>query len=221
MKIYLIRHGETDWNIAGRLQGREDIPLNERGMRQALDLGRTLSSVKEQIKISSIFSSPLSRAYDTASVIAQSLGIEYVEVNDGFTERDFGSLSGKAPTAGHSIFSPDETASGLEPLEEVSRRFIAAIEHCSTSGLRNTSNTGNILIVSHGGAINAVLSKVSNGEAGTGKTRLKNCSINILLRNGPYNFSLDVFNLSPEQFLAGEKPLTSSQLHSITDYFHS
>lgn len=66
MRIIVVRHGETDWNKEGRYQGDLDIPLNERGLRQAERLSQALAS--ERIDI--IFSSPLRRALETAKAIA-------------------------------------------------------------------------------------------------------------------------------------------------------
>ena len=65
MKIYLVRHGETDWNKAGRLQGQCDVPLNEYGIRLAEETARGLSGVP----FDAAFSSPLSRAAQTAGII--------------------------------------------------------------------------------------------------------------------------------------------------------
>ena len=65
MKIYFIRHGETDWNKDGKLQGRVDIPLNEEG-RHVAEL--TCEALKEE-HFDIAFTSPLSRAYETAEII--------------------------------------------------------------------------------------------------------------------------------------------------------
>ena len=69
MRIYLIRHGETDWNIDRRYQGIEDIPLNNTGVMQAKLCAKALSNMQ----FDAIYSSPLTRAYDTAALIAQGL----------------------------------------------------------------------------------------------------------------------------------------------------
>jgi broad specificity phosphatase PhoE len=71
-EIILCRHGETDWNVHGRYQGRTDVPLNERGRQQARDLARRLS----ERPIHVVYSSTLERAYDTAMEIARPRGIE-------------------------------------------------------------------------------------------------------------------------------------------------
>jgi len=65
MKIYLIRHGQTDWNIQGRIQGSHDIPLNEAGQRQAEQVAKGMDSRR----VSRVFSSTLTRAVETAEKI--------------------------------------------------------------------------------------------------------------------------------------------------------
>ena len=60
MKLYIIRHGQTDWNIAKKIQGRQDIPLNERGHFQAQCLGKAM----ENRPITAVFSSPQIRAME-------------------------------------------------------------------------------------------------------------------------------------------------------------
>ena len=71
-EIILCRHGQTDWNVHGRYQGRTDVPLNEYGRQQARDLARRLS--EHQIDV--VYSSTLERAYDTALEIARPRGLE-------------------------------------------------------------------------------------------------------------------------------------------------
>ena len=66
-KLYLIRHGQTDWNLAHRIQGKQDIPLNEAGKRQA----RFLAKGMENRPVGSVFSSRLSRARETAGFFGQ------------------------------------------------------------------------------------------------------------------------------------------------------
>lgn len=69
--VLLIRHGETDWNAAGRWQGHEDIPLNENGRQQARALGRKLASWP----IKAVYSSDLKRARETAEIVGRPLGL--------------------------------------------------------------------------------------------------------------------------------------------------
>ena len=65
--IYVVRHGQTDWNLEGRFQGRIDIPLNEKGKSQAKKTKEKL----EGIKFDKVFSSPLKRALETAKIITE------------------------------------------------------------------------------------------------------------------------------------------------------
>lgn len=88
MKLYLIRHGETDWNKEGRLQGRVNIPLNETGRKQVKELRNKLSGVDFDICISS----PLKRARETAEMIVD--GRCKILFDDRIIERDFGEFDG-------------------------------------------------------------------------------------------------------------------------------
>ena len=72
MKIYMIRHGETDWNRELRLQGREDVPLNAAGKIQAAVCGDALKG----LGIQAVFTSPLSRARLTGEILAGRIGLD-------------------------------------------------------------------------------------------------------------------------------------------------
>lgn len=75
--IYLIRHGETDWNRDGRLQGQRDIPLNATGREQAAEAARRLATVLDDAALSSMafVSSPLERARETMELLRAALGL--------------------------------------------------------------------------------------------------------------------------------------------------
>lgn len=88
-KICFIRHGETDWNIAGRLQGRTDIPLNESGIKQAQACGASLLQNEWDLMITS----PLLRAKETGQIIQQKLNIPLYE-KESFIEVAFGDAEG-------------------------------------------------------------------------------------------------------------------------------
>ena len=87
----LIRHGLTDWNLAGRLQGRTDIPLNDTGRGQARGVGRELVGQG----FSLILASPLGRAQETAALIAEELNAETGQPVPDLIERGFGPLEGR------------------------------------------------------------------------------------------------------------------------------
>lgn len=89
MKIYLIRHGQTEWNVLRRLQGRADIELNQKGR----ELARVTAKAMEGIDFSRIYSSPLKRAYETAQIIRGSRPVEII-VDDRLQEISFGRFEG-------------------------------------------------------------------------------------------------------------------------------
>lgn len=91
MKIYFVRHGETEWNVKKKIQGKTDIPLNENGRNQAKQLAKQL--VREQLPAVKVYSSPQRRALETAQAVSEALHIP-CEVIDGFAEMDLGNWEG-------------------------------------------------------------------------------------------------------------------------------
>ena len=89
MKIYVIRHGQTEWNVLKKMQGSADIPLNEKGLEQA---EQAKINVKD-ISIDKIFCSPLIRAKQTASIVNQDRNLDIV-YDDRLRERDYGEFEG-------------------------------------------------------------------------------------------------------------------------------
>ena len=87
--IYLVRHGQTDWNKQGLLQGSFDTPLNARGLEQARELAEILD-----IEPDVVFTSPLRRAIQTAKVISKKFQ-KPITVVDGLRERSYGSFEGQ------------------------------------------------------------------------------------------------------------------------------
>ena len=88
--IYIVRHGETDWNVLGKVQGKQDISLNEKGREQALLTKKDLDN-KE---IDLIITSPLKRAKETAEIINKDRNLPMI-VDDRIKERDFGEFEGE------------------------------------------------------------------------------------------------------------------------------
>ncbi len=189
MRIYLIRHGQTDWNAEARIQGREDVPLNASGVLQAHRCGAALAGIRPARMITS----PLFRARETARIIAAHIGFPEADIiaDPGMIEREFGELSGMQIPS-RDIYSIPESAAGLEAFDELCARVMSTLE-------RNVDCGGDLLAVSHGGSINAVLTTISRGEYGHGKTRLKNACINVIeYENGCFNVL--EYNLAPEEY---------------------
>lgn len=192
MKIYLIRHGETDWNKEMRFQGREDIPLNAAGMEQARVCGRALRG----LGIKEIYTSPLKRAARTGALIAEELGIgaEQVHAMPELIERDFGEYSGKYVKDRKDYFAiaAGEDRGNMETFAGVQVRMEQALRLLAQSG------KDAVAAVSHGGAINVLLAELSGGEFGTGKTKLVNGSITVLSGNEKDGFRIEICNYDPQ-----------------------
>jgi broad specificity phosphatase PhoE len=190
MKIYLIRHGETDWNLQGRFQGREDIPLNETGIKQAERCGEAFRGETFQ----AVITSPLIRAKKTAQIIAEYVDIDSVMIEKDIIERDFSKVSGMTPKEREAFYASGEI-DDKEPFEDLSKRMLSCIKKYAVQ-----YGEGNIIMVSHGASINSVLASLSEGTTGTGKIILKNTCINIIHHNNN-QISLGEYNLSVEEYL--------------------
>ena len=185
MLVYLIRHGETAWNRENRIQGREDIPLSPEGISQA----RTCAEALEGIPLAAVATSPLSRAVETARAIAQMSGIPLIK-EPGLIERDFGDISGRVVD----IFNPEKYTSNLEPLEEVADRMLSSL-------LKLAGELGSdFAAVSHGGSINALLRRLTGGDIGSGKSRLKNACICVIETDGQ-SAAVEDYNLTAGEFV--------------------
>ena len=91
MKLLLIRHGQTDWNIKEKIQGSQDIELNEAGIKQAEELSQKL--LAENYSFSKIYSSSQKRAIKTAEILSENTNIEFVTI-DGIQEMNLGEWEG-------------------------------------------------------------------------------------------------------------------------------
>ena len=89
MNLYLVRHGETEWNRDGRAQGRADVPLNEAGVAQS----EALADMFGEMSVAAVMSSSSRRAVNTAEAIAAPHGLS-VTADDGLLELNFGALDG-------------------------------------------------------------------------------------------------------------------------------
>jgi probable phosphoglycerate mutase len=146
-----IRHGQTDWNRDDRLQGSSDIPLNDTGRAQAHEAAALLRDGGWD----AIVSSPLSRARETAEIIAADLGIELGPSYAAFVERDYGINEGGSSSeivARH----PDRDYPGAEPLASVVARGKAGLQQVAADfGERDT------IIVCHGTIIRYTLAALA------------------------------------------------------------
>ena len=172
----LLRHGQTDWNIDLRLQGSSDIPLNETGRNQAAVAGATFSREDWDV----IIASPLSRARDTAQIVAQQLNMPVVIVPE-LVERSFGVAEGFSHSEWRKMYEANEHIEGLESLEDLRSRCELLLQLVATEydGLR-------VLAISHGALIRKVLRIVSNNQIPQDGDRLGNVSLNKLVHSDGY-----------------------------------
>jgi len=110
INIIYVRHGETDLNKEGRIQGKIDVSLNAKGQSQAKEAAEALKKEKFDL----ILTSPLKRAMETAQIINESLGIE-IMVEDDLRERDFGDWEGKNYKEDLKFKTHDEVRLGIPP----------------------------------------------------------------------------------------------------------
>ncbi len=195
-EIFLIRHGETDWNAAGRLQGREDVPLNSTGEAQAHRVAEALHG----IGIERIVTSYLSRARRTAEIVAARLGLAELAVVEGLHERDYGDISGLTPIERSARFPPGTAPANQESAVAMKARVTAALQDIAARHVERK-----ILVVSHGGVINTLLAHFTDGQVGTGKTLLPNCSITKFSRHGDA-WRVQYFGVSAAALATHESP---------------
>lgn len=151
MIVAFIRHGQTDWNRDGLLQGSSDIPLNDTGRAQARDAFMTLRSRPWDV----VVSSPLQRARETASIIAEGLEIPLGPAYPGLVERDYGPLEGTSAAAAIDRW-PDREYPGAESLDAVAARGEAAL-----AAIVADAPTGAVLVVCHGTIIRYTLARLA------------------------------------------------------------
>lgn len=147
MKLYIARHGQTDWNIQHKAQGRSDIPLNETGIKQAEALRDNI----KDIEFTAVYASPLKRAAKTAKI---AVGDKYnIIYDDRLMERSFGDYEGKeingwVEATGYDIgdLHLNTNVGNIEPIRDVLARTKAVLDDIKAKHHDNDT----ILIVAHG-----------------------------------------------------------------------
>jgi broad specificity phosphatase PhoE len=140
LRIYLARHGETDWNVIGRMQGQIDVPLNATGREQALLLRDTM----KDIRIDAVYSSTLSRSRDTALAFGSSAPLISL---DGLREQHRGKFQGKQnddPEYLKRSTDPDDSLDGGESLNQLTERVRTTLAR-----IKEEHPSGNVVIVGH------------------------------------------------------------------------
>ncbi len=193
-KIFLIRHGTTDYGVKEYTTGHKDIPLNKVGKNQAQ---ATAEYLKDK-SISKIFSSSLSRASETAKIISSELGL-HVEEYDELMERSAGKLDGVPISEFLDAFKKvgDFEQIMVQAGGEPSKKFKSRVWSKFLEIIQNNVDHENILIVAHGGVTRLILLEILESNLGAG-IHQENCCINIIEydneRDDKFDFIISLVN---------------------------
>ncbi|XWS29384.1 hypothetical protein CRYUN_Cryun24cG0025100 [Craigia yunnanensis] len=187
-EIVVVRHGETEWNADGRIQGHLDVELNEAGRQQAASVADRLS---KEPKISAVYSSDLKRALVTAEMIAARCGGLEVITDPDLRERNLGDLQGlvfreaaKLSPKAYKAFISHRTAQdipgGGESLDQLYHRCTSSLQRIGTK-----HKGERVVVVSHGGVIRSLFKRACPDGKSGGKV---------------LNTSVNIFHLSDEEW---------------------
>lgn len=165
MLLTLVRHGETEWNRAGRIQGSTDIPLNELGREQARMAGELLA----RRSWDAVYTSPLRRAVETAEIVAGVVGSTPPIAVPALVERNYGEAEGLSDRELAERFPLGAEVPGREPRERLAGRVMTAL-----AAIGDAHPGEAIVAVTHGGVIRAVLGVV---DPGGDHGRISNASV--------------------------------------------
>jgi probable phosphoglycerate mutase len=150
--LYLVRHGETDWNRAHRIQGSTDVPLNDTGRLQARRAGRLLA----RRSWDGIYSSPLSRALETAEILGEELGLGAPLTLAALVERNYGEAEGLTDRQIARRYPGTTPVPGRESRDEVRQRVVPAL-----LSLAEDNPGRHLIVASHGAVIRTLLMAVN------------------------------------------------------------
>lgn len=167
----LFRHGQTDWNINFLLQGVTDIPMNKTGIEQVELAARAIKAEDWDV----ILTSPLTRAKQSAEIIARRNGFSKIIEQELLIERSFGEAEGLSHQQWRAKYSNLDEIPGGESRTQVVERSFLLLETISKelAGKR-------VLAISHGALIRSLISIASNDELPRDGERLGNASLNVV-----------------------------------------
>jgi len=186
MKVYLLRHGETEGNVRGSYSGITDTPLTDLGKQQAVDAHLRFEDVTFDV----VLSSPLSRAYDTARVFTDSK----VEIHEGLKEMNFGIFEDmtydeileqypeeakqwKETTKGYTFPKGESLNDFYDKVIKVYHEIIQSYD------------VENLLIVAHSGVIKSILAEeIADGFDSFWKFKVDNCKLSIIEYSDDYHY---------------------------------
>ncbi|MET3809383.1 histidine phosphatase family protein [Arthrobacter sp. UYEF3] len=177
----LVRHGQTDWNAQRRLQGSTDIPLNDVGRGQARDAVAALF----EYEWDALVSSPLSRAAETADLIAAGLGLSVARRVPELTERSFGPAEGMQAGPELEALRIPGGFRGAESDDEAAHRGLAALD-----ALAEEFSGRRVLVVAHGTLIRLALGRA----LGQALPSIDNAALNLAHHHPVDGWQLEYLN---------------------------
>lgn len=186
-RFCLVRHGETNWNVEGRLQGHTDVDLNERGIAQAAQMAKAIKAINLQFDV--LYTSDLLRAAKTANAIEKLFNTKAI-VDSSLRERHLGAFQGitakEAPLFDAELWKSHisrdihQELRGGESIAQLAQRVQKALEKIRMQHLGQT-----ILVVSHGGTLDMMYRLASNQALDAERAiSVPNASLNWIIHDG-------------------------------------
>ena len=176
MILYVVRHGQTQYNVDKRFQGQIDVPLNDVGKKQVMELSKKLSNINLDL----IISSPLLRAVDTAKAIQKNNKVPII-INNDLKERSFGEFEGLKDLTEYDCdinklldYNINYSFHNVEPIQTLYKGVSRFLIDCY-----NQYSEKSILLSTHGGIVQI---------------------IECLLRELPYSTNLQTLSLSNSEY---------------------
>lgn len=194
--LFLVRHGETDWNRSGQIMGARPVPLNRDGVAQAQRLAESLKGRS----VDALYSSPVARALQTADILSSALHLP-VTVEGGLTEVGVGQWEGlywkdltdEIIRRNFYAMPHEARPPGGETLHEVQRRAVAVVERAGAG-----AGGGSLLLVSHADVLRAILAHYLRIDLPAARQmRIDHASLTALEINGTVT-DLLFLNLTPD-----------------------
>lgn len=197
MTIAFVRHGQTEWNRIGRVQGVTDIPLNDTGRQQALETAHSLA--EEERTWSLITSSPLSRARETAQIIADHLEETLGDPVEALREQNYGVAEGVSIDEFNARW-PNREFEGGESSEQLADRALRVLDH-----LDQAEPNGHVLAVSHGALIRRLISVVADVDYHD-IPAIENSALTILEKDQDGQWQVVLINNEPVERVLPQPP---------------
>lgn len=174
--LFVIRHGQTDWNRDRRIQGSTDIPLNEVGRAQAIEAAAVLRPLLPEGAVR-VYASDLSRASETARIIADGLGLSEPRLLTDLRERSFGDAEGTDVDECLSRWGDwhDAQIPGAESWEHLRRRALRAVRRIVRDVRRETAPApASAVVIAHGGLMRELIRHATSEQRPARGERLNN-----------------------------------------------